>query len=105
MGNKDDPLDATATIRTSEGQILNPDLITAARIASSNRKLEGLFMKMTRGQAKALGLPQNVWKLKDGSLDSTIVVKLKTIKDQQGNSTIGADTTSRGTGQGGSFSR
>ena len=105
MGNKDDPLDATATIRTSEGQLLNPDLITAARIASSGRKLEGLFMKMTRGQAKALGLPQTVWKLKDGSLDSTIVVKLKTIKDQEGNSTIGADTTRRGTGQGGSFRR
>ena len=62
-------------------------------------------MKMTRGQAKALGLPQTVWKLKDGSLDSTIVVKLKTIKDQEGNSTIGADTTRRGTGQGGSFRR
>ena len=93
MGNKDEPLDATATIKTKEGESISPDLITAFRIASSGRPLKGLFMKMTRSQARALGLDPKVWETKDGNYDSLITVKLKTIRNQEGNTSIGADTS------------
>ena len=91
MGNKDEPLDATAIVKTKEGESISPDLITAFRIASSGRPLKGLFMKMTRKQAKALGLDPKVWETKDGNYDSIITVKLKTIRNQEGNTSIGAD--------------
>jgi hypothetical protein len=93
MGNKGDPLDATATIKTKEGESISPDLITAFRIASSGRPLKGLFMKMSRSQARALGLPPKVWETKEGNYDSLITVKLKTIRNQEGNTSIGADTS------------
>jgi len=93
MGNKGDPLDATATIKTKEGETISPDLITAFRIASSGRPLKGLFMKMSRSQARALGLPPKVWETKEGNYDSLITVKLKTIRNQEGNTSIGADTS------------
>ena len=50
-------------------------------------------MKMTRNQAKALGLAPKVRETKDGNYDSLITVKLKTIRNQEGNTSIGADTS------------
>jgi len=38
-------------------------------------------------------LDPKVWETKEGNYDSLITVKLKTIRNQEGNTSIGADTS------------